>query len=92
MTEDGGLPGRLADMGIDLGGENAFVPQHFLHDTEIGTVLYEMRGERVAEGVRGYLLGNAGKHCIMLYHIEDGNPAELRAAAVEEKDVAHRCG
>ena len=87
MTEDGRLPRRLVDMGVDLGGEDAFMSEHLLDDTEVRAVLDEMGRERMAESMRGYLLGYACEHGIMLHHVEYGYPAELRPSAVEKKDV-----
>lgn len=39
-------------MGIDLRGGDAFMSQHFLHCTKVGTAFYQMRGEGMAEGMR----------------------------------------
>jgi hypothetical protein len=36
-------------MGIDFGGNDARMAQHFLHCSKIGTALYEMGGKRVSE-------------------------------------------
>ena len=41
-----------ADVGVNFGGEDAFVAQHLLHCAKIGTVLHKMGGKGVAEGVR----------------------------------------
>ena len=45
--------------------------------TEVRAVLDEMGRERMAERMRGYLLGYACEHGIMLHHVEYGYPAEL---------------
>ena len=68
MIEDGALPLAGVDVGVDLGGEYAFVPEHLLHGAEVGPVLYEMGGEGVAEGVGGYLLGDACCLALTLDH------------------------
>ncbi len=74
-------------MGIDLSCENALVSEHLLHNAEVSPVLYEMRSERMAESMRRNLLGDACKHCVMLHHIEYGDPAEPGSPAVEKKDI-----
>ena len=48
-------------MGVDLCGENAFMAQQFLNHTQIGTILHQMRGEGVAEGVWADVLGDPGQ-------------------------------
>ena len=58
MVEDGALPLAGVDVGVDLGGEDALVPEHLLYGAEVGSVLDEVGGEGVAEGVGGYLLGD----------------------------------
>jgi len=40
-------------MGVDHCGFYVFVSEKFLHSSYIVTILKEMRGEGVAEGVRG---------------------------------------
>lgn len=39
-------------MGIDLGGGDAFVPEHFLHGHQVRAAFHEVRGERMPEGMR----------------------------------------
>ena len=39
-------------MGVDLGGGNAGVAKHLLDDAQVGTIVQQMRGERVAQDVR----------------------------------------
>ena len=36
VGEDGGLPGGGVDVGVDLRGQDGLVPQHLLHDAEVG--------------------------------------------------------
>ena len=73
MVENGPLPLAGVDVGVDLGGEDALVTEHLLYGAEVGPVLDEMGGERVAEGVRGYLFGNACSLALTLdyqeYHL-----------------------
>lgn len=39
-------------MGVDLGGSDAFVSQHFLDGAQVGATFDEVRGKTVPEGVR----------------------------------------
>ncbi len=43
VGEDGGLPGGGVDVGVDLGGEDGFVAEHFLDDAEVGAALDVVR-------------------------------------------------
>lgn len=46
------LPQQIAvDVGINLGGADAFVSQHTLDGTQVGTAFEQMGGERVAESM-----------------------------------------
>ena len=87
MREDGGLPGGGVDVGVDLGGEDGFVAEHFLDDAEVGAVFDEVGGEGVAEGVGGDFLVDACDERLLLDEVEDGHPAERAAVFVEEGDV-----
>ena len=63
-------------MGIDFRGEDGFVPQHFLHHTQVGAVFYQVRRERMAEGMRGYFLVDAGRHGLFFHQVEHRNTAQ----------------
>ena len=83
-----GLPEEFAvEVGIDLGGGNAFVAEHFLNGAEVGAAFNEVGGEGMAEGMRGDVLGDPG----LLYEVfeqqEDHHAAKAAAAAVEEEDI-----
>jgi hypothetical protein len=57
-----GLPEKFAvEMGVDLGGGDTFMPQHFLDGPEVGAAFDEMSGEGMAKGVRGYVFVDAGE-------------------------------
>ena len=46
------LPGLRVDVRVNLRGEDAFVPQHLLHNAEVGAVFDEVRREGMPERVR----------------------------------------
>ena len=87
VRQDSRLPGGGVDVGIDFRREDGLVPQHFLHDAQVGTVLDQVGGEGVAEGVRGDFFPDAGEQRLLLDQIEDGHPAERAAVFVEERHV-----
>ena len=87
MFEDVALPGGAVDVGVDFGGEDALVTEHFLDSTQVGAIFYEVGGERMAEGVRGYFLADSGLHRVCLYHLEHRDASERTAETVQEKDV-----
>ena len=82
VGEDIGLPGGGIDVGVDFGGEDGFVTEHFLDDAKVGAVLDEMGRERVPEGVRGNLLVDAGNLRLILYHIKYRYPTEGRTRLI----------
>ena len=84
---DGALDVVSVEMGVDFGGGDAFVAQHLLYGTEIGAALHEVRGERVAEGVRTDGLGDAGGCSQRLDNQENHFAGKLAATTVEEHDV-----
>ena len=45
VFEDGPLPSGGVDVRVNLGCEDAFVSEHFLDDPQVGSILYQMRGE-----------------------------------------------
>ena len=87
MLEDRALPGGGVDVGVDFRGEDRFVAEHFLDDAQIGAVLDEVRGEGVAEGVRGDFLADAREQRLLFDEIENGHPAQRAAVFVQEGDV-----
>ena len=65
------------EMGVNLGCEDIFVTQKLLHLADIGSARQQMGGERVAEGVRAYLLVDARTQGRLLY---DGEYHHARKA------------
>ena len=76
VRQDGGLPGGRVDVGVDLGGEDGLVAEHFLDDPQVRPAFDEVGGEGVAEGVRGDLLVDARGHRLVLDDVEDVDAAE----------------
>ena len=54
-----GAEAVLVDVGVDLGGGDVGVAEHFLDDAEVGAVIEEVGGEAVAELVGMDFLGEA---------------------------------
>ena len=52
---DGVAESVAGKVGVDLGGGDALVTQHLLHGAEVGTVLDELGGEAVAEGMGAHV-------------------------------------
>ena len=76
-----------ADVGIDFGGEDAFVAQHLLHCAKVGAVLHQMGGKGVAEGVWRDVFGDTGSFGRLLYNCKNHHSGKASSAAVEEKGV-----
>ena len=55
---------------VNLSCRYAFVSQHRLNDTQIGTALEQMGGKGVAECVRADTFVYSCNFCILLYHVE----------------------
>ncbi len=45
VGKDGFVPGGGVDVRVNLCREDAFVPQHLLHNAEVGAVFSKMSGE-----------------------------------------------
>lgn len=78
------LPSGAVNVGVDFRGEDALVTEHFLDSTQVSAVFYEVGGERMAEGVRGYFLADSGLHRVGLYHLEHRDASERTAETVQE--------
>ena len=87
MVQDSLLPSLGVDVGVDLGSHYGFVPEHLLHRTQVGAILNKMSGEGVAEGMRRYLLADAGQQSLTLDHIEYGYAAQRTAEIIEEGHI-----
>ena len=76
MMQDSRLPCRTVYVGVYLGCQYAFMPEHLLHNPQVGPILYKMGCKGMPECMWGNLFVDTCKHCIMLDHIEYRHPAE----------------
>ena len=74
-------------MRVDFRCKNAFVPQHFLDDSQVSSAFDKVCRKGVPEGVRRYFLGYPCQHGLFLHHVENGYAAELLAGFVQEKNI-----
>ena len=74
-------------MGIDLRRREILMAQHFLYQTQVGTVLDKMGREGMSECMRGYLLPHIGKQCLRPDHLEHGLAAQRPAEPVQKEEV-----
>jgi hypothetical protein len=75
------------EVGIDLGGGNAFVAEHFLDGAEVGAAFHEVGGERMTEGMRGDIFCDTGLPDQVFEEQEDHLPRKLAAPSVEKEGV-----
>ena len=52
MCQDFLLPFAAVHVGVDLGGGYVLVAEHLLDDPQVGSMLDQMRGERMPECMR----------------------------------------
>ena len=88
MGQDLGLPGAGIDVSVNLRGENALVAQHFLHDTQVGTILDHMGSKRMPESMRRNGLANAGLNGALTDHIEHGNATQRLPETIKESKIS----
>ena len=74
----------VAEVGVYLGGGEAFVSQHFLHSTEVGTVLHQFGSETVTEAVGRDIFVQASLIDSLFDKLEDSNAREMVTAKIEE--------
>ena len=80
------------DVGVELGGAYAFVAEHGLYGSEVGTALEEVGGKGVAQGVGGDGARDAGTGGQHLYGVEHGDAREVLATAEREEEVVVLAG
>ena len=80
----------FVEVGVDLRGDDAFVPQHLLHLTDACAPFEQVGGERVAESVGADALFDPGPTGGLLEDREDHHPRKLSPAVVQEDDLLTR--
>ncbi len=88
MGKDLGLPGAGIDVSVNLRSENALVAEHFLHDTQVGTILDHMGSKRMPESMRRNGLANAGLKGALTDHIEHGNATQRLPETIKESKIS----
>ena len=78
------------DVGVDLGGAQAGVPEQFLDGPQISACLQEMSGEGVAQGVRADVVLGAGVQDMAMHYAAHAAVSQRPAARVEEEWVSIR--
>jgi len=79
LAERGG-----ADVGVDLRGDQALVAQQFLHAADVRAAVEQVRGEAVAELVRGGAAVQAGELEVFFEHSGDASRGDPPAELVDE--------
>lgn len=76
---------RVGHVGVDLGGGDIAMPQHRLDRTQIGTIHQQVGSERVAQSVRGDMLGDA--RCLSIFTDDSLDRAGSQTASFAEVDA-----
>ena len=83
-----GVTQELAvEVGVEFGGGNRLVAQHFLNGFQIGAAFNKVRGERVAEGVGADGLFQTDFGGKVFNNGEDHYTRQFAAATVQEQNV-----
>ena len=78
------MPCRCIHMGIYLRSDDAFMPEHLLDHPQVRSPLNHMGRKRMSERMRRYILPYIRNQSLLLYHLEDGHPAQRLAETVQE--------
>ena len=73
---------RVGHVGVDLGSGDIAVPQHRLDRAQVGAIHQQVGGERVAQGVRGDMLSDAG--CLSIFTDDSLDRAGSQTAGFAE--------
>lgn len=76
---------RVGHVSVDLGGGDIAVPQHRLNRAQVGTIHQQVGSKRVAQSVRGDMLGDAG--CLSILTDDSLDRAGSQAASFAEVDA-----
>ena len=74
-------------MRVNLCRRDAAVTQHFLNESQICTILQQMRRKRMTESVRRNTLVDAGFLRQFLNDNEDDNSGHIRSSRIQEKNI-----
>jgi hypothetical protein len=83
-----GFSQKLAvDMGINLGGGNTRVTEHFLYSPQIGSSFYQVGGERMPEAMGGNGFGDSRFSDKIFEDQEDHHPRQAGSSVIEKNNV-----
>ncbi len=74
-------------LGVDLGGGDIRVAQHFLDGAEVRAVFQKVGGERVAQGVGSDVLVNLGGLLVVLDHLPEALAGHTLTVDVDEQGL-----
>ena len=75
----------VAEVRVDLGGRDRGVAEQLLHDPQVGALLEQVRGERVAQHVRRDGLLDAHRGRVVAHEAEDALARDAAAARVQQE-------
>ena len=87
ITVEGLAEEFAVEVGIDLGGGDTFMAEHFLNGAKVGAAFYQVGGEGMAKRMGGDVLADPGVFDEVFEEQKDHNAAKAAAAAVEKEDV-----
>jgi len=74
-------------MGVNFRCGDGFVPQHFLHRSEVCSAFHKMGGKGMTQGMRADIFADTCPLCKVFDDVEYHHARKLIAATVEEKNV-----
>ncbi len=82
------------NMGVNLGGGNIDMAEHFLDTSKVGAACQKMRSETVPKGVGREIAVEAGAGGVFFDKAPDFDTAEAAAGSGEEQEISLRfiCG
>lgn len=73
-----------ADVGINLGGADVRVSQHFLDGPQVGAVIKQMGGKGMTQRMGRHVLRYIGLACVPFHHTPHGGAAKPLAGSADE--------
>ena len=86
VLENLGAEHVAVDVHVDFGGAYAFVAEHSLNGTEVGSTFEQVGGKAVAEGVGTDGWADTCAQAELFDDMEDGDARQRGAAAQAEED------